>query len=141
MVAVKSLSTIVDKWAKETPARAPYYQSGIAAPAKDWATEAKKGQQAYEDAMRDPDVLALREKRITAVGTEKWQRKALKVGPSRFREGVPAAKEDYSAGFSEYHGVISAWVPPARGPRGDPKNYDIVKSIGDALHKKRMGAA
>lgn len=140
MVNVKPLSDIVDKWAKETPARAPYYESGIKAPAKDWATEAKAGQKAYEDAMRDPDTLALREKNIVAVGTEKWQRKATKVGPARFREGVPAAKEDYNKGFSDFHGVISSWVPPDRGPRGDPKNYEIVKSIGDALHKKRSGS-
>lgn len=141
MVAIKSLSDIADKWAKETPARAPYYEKGIKAPAKDWATEAKEGQDAYEAAMRDSNILALRAKRISEVGTEKWQRKAIAVGPSRFREGVPAAKDDYSKGFADAHGIISAWTPPARGPRGDPKNYEIVKSIGDALHKKRVGAA
>lgn len=139
MVAIKSLAEIADKWAKETPARAPYYEAGIKAPTKDWATEAVEGQQAYEDAMRDPAVLALRSKKIAEVGTGKWQRKTLAVGPTRFRTGVPAAKEDYQKGMTEAHNVISAWVPPARGPRGDPKNYEIVKSIGDALHRQRMG--
>lgn len=139
MVKVKSLDSITDKWAKETPARAPYYEAGIKNPARDWATAAKEGQTAYEDAMRNPDVLALREKNIDKAGTEKWQRKATKVGPSRYREGVPAAKEDFSTGFAPYHGVLSSVVLPEKGARGDPKNYARVQAIGDALHKKRMG--
>jgi len=140
MVNIKSLDKITDKWAKVTPERAPYYEEGIKAPAKDWATEAAKGQSAYEAAMRDSKVLKLRETNIKAVGSEKWSRKSSAVGPSRFREGVPAAKDDFSKGFTPYHGVISALALPEKGARGDPKNYARVKAIGDALNKKRMGA-
>jgi hypothetical protein len=141
MVNIKSLDKITEKWATVTPERAPYYEEGIKAPSKDWSTEAAKGQTAYESAMRDPKVLALRATKIKAVGTEKWSRKAAAVGPSRFREGVPAAKGDYSAGFTPYHGVIGALVLPEKGARGDPKNYARVKAIGDALNKKRMGGS
>lgn len=139
MVKVKSLDSITDKWAKETPTRAPYYEAGIKSPSRDWATAAKDGQGAYEDAMRNPEVLALRAKNIDKAGTEKWQRKAVKVGPSRYREGVPAAKEDFSEGFAPYHAALSAIVLPEKGARGDPKNYARVAAIGDALHRKRMG--
>jgi hypothetical protein len=141
MVNIKSLDKITDKWSKVTPERAPYYEEGIKAPTKDWATEAAKGQTAYESAMRDPKVLALRATSIKAVGTEKWSRKAAAVGPSRFREGVPAAKDDYAKGFTPYHGVIAALALPEKGARGDPKNYARVKAIGDALNKKRMGGS
>lgn len=140
MPNIKSLDKITDKWSTVTPERAPYYEEGIKAPAKDWATEAAKGQKAFEDAMRDPAVLKLRETKIKAAGTEKWSRKSIAVGPSRFREGVPAAKADYAAGFSPYHGIIGALALPEKGARGDPKNYARVKAVGDALHKKRMGA-
>jgi len=139
LVKVKSLESITEKWAKETPARAPYYEAGIKDPARDWKTAAVEGQPAYEDAMRDPQVLALRQKRIEAVGSEKWSRKSIAVGPQRYREGVPKAKEDFSAGFAPFHSVISAVSLPEKGARGDPKNYERVKAIGDALHKKRMG--
>jgi len=139
MVTIKSLDKITDKWSKVTPERAPYYEEGIKAPARDWSAGAVAGQSAYESAMRDPKVLKLRETHIKAVGSEKWSRKAIAVGPARFREGVPAAKDDYSKGFSTYHGVISALALPEKGARGDPKNYARVKAIGDALHSKRMG--
>lgn len=140
MVNIKSLETIATKWARVTPERAADYEAGIRAPARDWSTEAVKGQTAYEAAMRNPAVLALRAKNIKAVGSEKWSRKSLAVGPSRFREGIPAAQDDFKSGFSPYHGVISAVTLPERGARGDPKNYARSKAIGDALHKKRMGA-
>jgi hypothetical protein len=138
---IKSLEKITEKWSRVTPERAPYYEEGIKAPSKDWAAEATKGQKAYEDAMHDPLVLKQREVKIKAVGSEKWARKAAAVGPSRFREGVPAAKDDYTKGFSPFHGVIGALALPEKGARGDPKNYARVKAIGDALHKKRMGTA
>jgi hypothetical protein len=141
MVNIKSLDSITAKWAKETPARAPYYEAGIKSPTKDWSSEAVKGQRAYEDAMRDPAVLAQREKKIKEVGSEKWSRKAIAVGPSRYREGVPAGKDDYTKGFSAYHGVIGALALPEKGARGDPKNYERVRAVGDALHKKRLGTA
>lgn len=141
MVNIKSLDSIKEKWGTYTPDRAPEYEKGIAAPAADWATESVKGQKAYEDAMRDPKVLKLRETNIKKVGSEKWARKAAAVGPSRFREGVPAAVDDFASGFGPYHSVISALTLSARGARGDPKNYARVKAIGEALHKKRMGAA
>lgn len=141
MVNIKSLETISSKWARVTPERAPDYEAGIAAPSRDWATEAVKGQTAYEAAMRDPKVLALRATRIKAVGSEKWSRKATAVGPSRFREGIPAAEADFKTGFGPFHGVISAVTLPPKGARGDPKNYARVKAIGDALHKKRMSGA
>lgn len=139
MVNIKSLETITSKWAEVTPQRAPYYEQGVKAPTRDWSTEAVKGQTAYEAAMRDPKVLALRSTKIKAVGTEKWSRKATSVGPSRFREGVPAAKDDYSKGFAPFQGVIAALSLPEKGARGDPKNYARVQAIGKALHDKRLG--
>jgi len=139
MVKIKSLTDIADKWADVTPARAPYYEAEVAKAGPAWVEGAKAGQDAYETAMADPKTLARREAGITDTAAGKYQRLASKLGPARFRAGIPETKTDFSTGFSDAHGVISGWVKPARGPRGDPKNYDIVKSIGDALHKKRVG--
>ena len=140
MVSIKPLDQITDKWATVTPERAPFYEKGIAAPSRDWQAGAIQGQAAYEQAMRNPLVLKQREAKIKAVGSEKWSRKAKLVGPGRFREGVPAAKDDYNKAFSTYHGVIAALALPEKGARGDPKNYARVAAVGNALNKKRMGS-
>lgn len=139
MVKVKSVEEIATKWSDVTPARAPYYEAEVKVAGAEWKSGAAGGQAAYEAAMRDPNVLKRRAAKITDEAASKYQTKAGTVGPGRFREGIAAGKPYYAAAFAPYHGVISAWVPPARGPRGDPKNYEIVKSIGDALHKKRTG--
>jgi hypothetical protein len=141
MVSIKPLDSITAKWAQVTPERAPFYEAGIASPAKDWQAGALQGQAAYEAAMRNPAILKQREAKIKVAGTEKWSRKAKAVGPSRFREGVPAAKDDYNKGFSTYHGVIASLALPEKGARGDPKNYARVAAVGNALNKKRMGSA
>jgi hypothetical protein len=139
MVKIKSVDEIATKWADVTPARAPYYETEVKTAGAEWVKGARDGQKAYEDAMRDPKVLARRAANITDAAGAKFQTKAGTVGPGRFREGIAAGKPYYVEGFGPYREVIAAWVPPARGPRGDPKNYEIVKSIGDALHKKRVG--
>jgi len=139
MVKVKSVEEIATKWSEVTPARAPYYEAEVKVAGAEWKEKAAKGQTAYESAMRDPKVLARRAAMITDATAGKFQTKAGTVGPGRFREGIAAGKPYYTEGFGPYREVIAAWAPPARGPRGDPKNYEIVKSIGDALHKKRVG--
>lgn len=141
MVKIKSVEDIASKWAEVTPARAPYYEAEVKVSGPEWKAGATAGQKAYEAAMRDPKVLARRKAKITDETAAKFQDKAGTVGPARFREGIPAGKPYYSSGFTPYHDVIAAWVKPERGPRGDPKNYEIVKSIGDALHKKRVGGS
>ena len=141
MVKIKSVDEIAAKWAEVTPARAPYYEAEVKVSGPEWKSGAAAGQKAYETAMRDPKVLARRKAKITDEAATKYQDKAGTVGPGRFREGIPAGQPYYVSGFSPYQSVIAGWVKPERGPRGDPKNYDIVKSIGDALHKKRVGGS
>jgi hypothetical protein len=140
MVKIKSVDEIAKKWADVTPARAPYYESEVKVAGAEWKSGAAAGQAAFKTAMTDPKVLDRRAAAITDAAASKFQTKAGTVGPGRFREGIAAGTPYYTEGFSPYQGVIAAWAKPPRGPRGDPKNYDIVKSIGDALHKKRVGA-
>jgi len=137
-VKIKSVDEIAKKWADVTPARAPYYEAEVKVAGADWAAGAKAGQAAYKAAMTDPKVLDRRAAKITDAAASKFQSKAGDVGPGRFREGVGKGQPYFTSGFAPYQGVLAALVPPARGPRGDPKNYEIVKSIGDALNKKRI---
>jgi len=141
MVKIKSVDEIAKKWADVTPGRAPYYEAEVKVAGSEWKSGATAGQGAYKAAMSDPKVLDRRAAKITDAAATKFQEKAGTVGPARFRTGIEAGTPFFTSGFGPYQGVISGWVPPARGPRGDPKNYEIVRSIGDALHKKRIGAA
>ena len=137
MVLIKKLEEIVKKWTDVTPGRQPYYEAGIKAPLRDWATNAAGAEDAWETGVSE----AITDKRfaggVKAVGTKKWQDHAV-AKAKRFSEGVRIAGPDYSAGFAPFHDVISKVTLPPRGARGAAANYDRVKAIGDALHSKKV---
>jgi len=137
MVAIRPLEEIKKKWTDVTPQRQPYFEAGVRNPMRDWASNALAAEPAWIDGVTQ----AASEKRfgkgVKKAGTPKWQRKTLAV-VNRFGEGVRLAGDDYAAGFAPFHEEIAKITLPPRGARGDPRNYDRVRTIGDALHKKRL---
>jgi len=140
-VGLVPLDNIAKKFVDVTPARAPYYEAGILNPTVDWATAASAAAPTYKAAVSNPAIDKLYAGGVKRAGTAKWQRKAKDVGVSRYGPGVTAALEDYKSGFAPYYEELSKVEIPAKKPRGDPSNYDRVKAIGDALHKKRLALA
>lgn len=72
---------------------------------------------------------------MNAAGTEKWSKKAKDLGVRRWPEGVAAAKPDYQAGMAKVIAAIEGTTLPPRFPAGDPRNYERVKAIGEAVRK------
>jgi hypothetical protein len=70
-------------------------------------------------------------------GQKWWQERSSTVGPSRFAEGVAASESNYTEGVAPFLETIAATKLPARGPKGDPRNYDRVRVMGEALRKKK----
>ena len=140
MPAIKPVSLAADKFVRRAGAAAQDYAKGVASPRRSWqeaTTEAAESQAAgVQQAIANKSF----EKGVAAAGNAKWQRKATSVGAQRFGPGVAAAKGDYEAGFGPYASIISGITLPPRGPKGDPRNYERTKIIGDALHEAKVGA-
>ena len=135
MVAIKPLGEIAKKWADVTPGRSAFYEAGVRSPKTSWsqaAAAAEANQAAGVSAAISRKAFAAG---VRKAGDEKWQRKALAVGPGRFAEGARVAQPDFEAGFGKFHSAIGAASLPARGPKGAPQNYARVQALGDALHK------
>ena len=136
MVKTKGIDKTLSKWQSRVSVAAPDYEDGIKNPKKDWATEAKNAEARYEDGVR----AAIAEKRfgkgVAEAGTEKWQKKAVEVGVARWAPGVAAAADDYKAGMSKVLEAIESVTLPPRYAAGDPRNYERVKAIGQAIHEK-----
>lgn len=138
-IKIKSAAEIAKKWADVTPARSRQWEDEIrrtgtdeySAPAIAAAPIWEQGVQ--EAASRGAYAKGIEEK------AEKWKRKALAVGASRFGPGVRAAEGDQAAGFAPYRETIAGLTLPPRGPRGSPGNYDRVRQVGEALNRKRTG--
>lgn len=139
MPAIKPIKDIAEKWARVTPARAGDYREGVKHPRKDWEAETLKAADVYKAAVTKAAAEGRFAKGVAEAGTEKWQKRAITLGPSRFSEGVMAARPDYEKAFAPYADVIAGVELPPRAPRGDPANIERVRAITTALHAKKMG--
>ena len=139
MAEIKSIQAIQDKWGRVTPQRTEDYTLGIKNPKRDWAQSASAAKESHKAAMVAAAAADSYSKGVTKAGTARWQDRASRKGPGRFAEGVVIAAPDYGAGFAPYADVIKATTLTPRFPRGDLRNLDRVKTISQALRKKKMG--
>ena len=139
MAEIKTIQAIQEKWGRVTPTRTDDYTLGIKNPKRDWAQSAVGAKQSHKDAMTAAAQNDSYAKGVAKAGTAKWQDKATKKGPSRFAEGVVIGASDYGTAFAPYADVIKATQIPPRYPRGDVRNLERVKTISQALRKKKTG--
>jgi len=140
MPAIRSISDIQRKWTEVTPGRADEYKLGVSSPKKDWETETKAAEPAYEEGVSAAIAQKRFGKGVSEAGTAKWKNGAVNKGVARFGPGVRVAGPEYAKGFGPYRDVIERITLPPRGPKGDPRNYDRVRAIGELLHGAKVGA-
>jgi hypothetical protein len=80
-------------------------------------------------------------KGVTKAGTGRWQSQSVKLGTSRFAQGVAEGTSSYEAGVAPFLQVIESVTLPPRAPKGDPRNLERVKIISAALRAKKLGTA
>ena len=138
MPAIKSIATSSDKWVRRAGQASTDYAKGVAAPRRSWAEATVEAKDAQAEGVQNAIANGSFEKGVQKAGNTKWARKATGVGAQRFGPGVAAAQSDYETGFGPYVQVISGITLPPRGPKGDPRNYERTKIIGDALHAAKL---
>ena len=139
MAEIKAMASIREKYARVTPMRAEDYSNGVLAPRRDWADAAAGGDAAYKAGVQAAIARGAFVKGIRKAGTATWQAKASTLGAERWGPGVLAGVSAYESGFAPYREEIEKVKLPARYPTGDPRNYERVKAIGDALRRKKVG--
>jgi len=139
MAEIKSIGAIQEKWGRVTPGRTEDYTLGIKNPKRDWAQAAAASKESHKAAMQAAAANDSYGKGVNKAGTARWQDRAIRKGPSRFAEGVIVGAADYGTAFAPYADAIKATTLPVRFPKGDLRNLDRVKTISQALRKKKMG--
>lgn len=139
-IKIKTSAEIARKWAEVTPARARVWEAEVkATPDSDWADPSVASAPNWEAGVIEA---AARDGYATGIEASrtKWKRKALAVGPARYGPGVRAAEPDQAAGFAPYRETIAGLTLTPRGPRGSLGNYERVREVGEALHRRRVGS-
>lgn len=138
-IKIASAAAIAKKWADVTPVRARQWEDEIKATSTDeYAAPAIAAAPVWEQAVMEAAARDAYAKGV-AEKAERWKRKSLAVGVQRFGPGVRAAEADQAAGFAPYREVIAGLTLSPRGPRGAPGNFERVREVGEALHRKRVG--
>lgn len=138
MPQVKSVQASSEKWARRAGQSSQDYANGVKAPRRSWAESTASASEAQHAGAQAAIANNSFEKGVRNAGDAKWSRKATTVGASRFGPGVAAAKGDYEQGFAPYAQVIQGVQLPPRGAKGDPRNFERVQAIGNALHEAKV---
>lgn len=138
MAKIKSASEIAEKWSRVTPMRTEDYKLGVESPKKDWKSQTENAKESYKMGIQESISKDRFAKGVAAAGTEKWKKKTLSKGVSRWGPGVSIAKSDYESGFKPYQEVISSISLPPRYAKGDPRNIARVAAMAKALREKKM---
>lgn len=138
MPPIKDLNKTADLWAKRAAASRDEYLDGVQNPRKDWENATVNASDRHQEGLEESFQRGSFTKGVQKAGTDKWQKKSIKLGPGRFSEGVRAAKGDYRRGFEPFHAVIEKIDLPPRGPKGSPENIDRVRVIAEALHNEKV---
>ena len=139
MADIKDLGRIANKWAEVTPQRAGEYQAGVSSPRRSWAQATSEAADSYNAGVAEAQSRNAFENGVNAAGDAAWRSGALQKGVSRWPQGVRLGGPKYQQGFAPYHSVIQGLSLSPRWAKGDPRNYDRVREVGEALHSAKTG--
>ena len=137
MAEIKSLDRVAKKWTEVTPQRANEYADGVKNPKKSWAQATSDAADSYSEGVQAAIANDSFSKGVSEAGDAKWRDGAVNKGTRRWPEGVRLGGDAYRQGFGPYHSAIQGVTLPPRGPKGDPRNYDRVRAIGETLHEMK----
>lgn len=130
-----------EKWSRRTAGATQDYKAGVENSPNNWEQNTVAAAAAHkagtEQALRENRF----EKGVKKSGGAYYKQRAATIGADRFASGVEAGKQNYDEGVKPYLDTIAATALPPRGPKGDPRNYERVKVMGEALRKKKVGGA
>jgi uncharacterized membrane-anchored protein len=126
-ITIKPIANIVAKWKNKAGGASGDYKDGITF-APDQGAAAAAAADTWFQGVTAPDVQARFASRAAA-STAKWKKNAENLGPSRYTQGVANAVDEYQKGVSPALDVLRGLEIPARKPKGDPSNNDIVRFI------------
>jgi len=137
---VKDAGTVAKKWAARAGAAGGDYAAGVASPRVDWAQATENAANSWAQGTAQAAASGAFSKGVAKAGTDKWKRKAVGVGATRYTGGVAAAQPDFQTAIGPVLQTLQGVTLPPRAPKGDPSNLQRVAAINTALRKMKTGS-
>ena len=138
MVKTKPVEHVVKKWESKASIATDDYKFGVENPKEDWASATEGAFSRWQAGIQESISKKTLIGGVRKAGTGKWKKRALEKGAGRYAEGIRTATDEYRSAMGEVLKVIEGVDLPEKGAKGDPKNYERVKAIGEALHKWKI---
>lgn len=132
-----------DKFKRRAAAAQGDYAAGVKKPRIPWHQAVAAAEDAYTQGVQQSIADRRYAKAATPENGAKQIAKASTLGAQRYAPGIQASGDAYDKGFRPYVDVIRNTQLPARGPKGDPQNYERSRAMGTALNdakKARKGS-
>ena len=126
------------RWVRRAGAAQPEYEAGVKDPRNDWQQATVAAAPVQAAAVQQAIAQKRYERGVQKAGTDKWRNKSLSKGSQRYAPGVADGQNDYANAVQPFLDKLASIQLPPRGPKGDPKNYQRVVVIGQALNQLKQ---
>jgi hypothetical protein len=135
---VRPVAESQQKFAQRAAAAAPDYQKGVSNAGGKW----QAGVNASEDAWAAGTQDAINNRRYGAgarkAGPSKYQDRASKLGPDRFRTGVNEGAPEWGKNFQPFASDLASFDAGPKGMRGSEQNFQRSRAVGQRLRAKKL---
>lgn len=135
---VRPIAESQDKFKTRAAAAAPDYGKGVANAGGKWIAGAAAAEDAWAAGTQD----AVANRRFGAgvrkAGAAKYQDRAAKLGPDRYRTGVAEGANEWGKNFQPFADALRGLDAGPQGMRGSEQNYQRSRAVGQALRAKRL---
>ena len=135
---VRPITESQEKFKTRAAAAAPEYGKGVANAGPRWAAGVAASEEAWASGVSD----AVANKRYGAgarkAGPGKYQDRAVKLGPDRYRTGINEGAPEWGKNFGPFLADIAGFDPGKKGMRGSEENYQRSRAVGQRFRAKKL---
>lgn len=135
---VRSIQDAQEKFKTRAAAASGDYSKGVANAGGKWLAGATASEDAYSQGVTE----AVTQRRFGAgvrrAGAQKYQDRAVKLGPQRYQTGVAEGAPEWGKNFAPHAGVLASLDLGTKGMRGSEQNYARSRMVGAALRAKKL---
>lgn len=134
---VRSVADSAKKFVSRAGAAQGDYQAGVSNAGPRWQAGAEASEGAYVTGTQEAITEGRFAKGVRKAGATKYQNNAVKLGPSRFVQGVQNAESAYSTGVQPFVAAMASTTLSTRGARGSAQNARRVQEQMDLMRATR----
>lgn len=140
-MVVKDLSASADKFKQRAGAAQGDYTKGVQGAGARWKAGVEASSERWAQGTQDAISRGAFAKGVSKTGADYYTQRAVKLGGSRYAQGVGEGAGNWVEGFKPFADVLAGLDAGPKGPKGDPRNQQRSIAVQIALRNRKTSAA